>query len=593
MADFRSALDQVRDELFLDRADGRYLDVIGENHGVFRPRAGIDDETWRKVLRLVLMAPKTVQERFEALFEALIGNTVAITYTGDLLRAPPDLRVEVLLDSAAPPASTPFPPAIAVRLTGHGLPADAPAAPGPGTLLIQTTGVQVGTPGSVTPLPAPAPEVVVARATGGQTSAQLRYAPVLPDTVELWINPHTPAVPNPVRLPLSAYGVDPAGRVAFDVLPSPLTFFAADPATGAPVPRPGLPTGAEVLAAYRIDTRTYAGLAAALRLKLPPVYRVEVPAASLGHRWTDLAALDRQMTAVALPVPSPSEDAPARFARLVRRIDLRSWCVHDVGRALGPPDAQPTTPFLDQSTPGPRVFVDLRRRDDLTHPRADLRQASYLHDDFLHPPPVAVPDRPVEEPAGEPWQPPPPPAAWAMPAPQVWEVHPWNRSADRARLRAGDPAFPGPFVYTHDERIQPCGFESTPGDPRTWTPYAEEFTSVLVTNPRTGQAVPVVVRQDRHATNPFSGAPLEATPGSGVLYRDQAVPLRYQPRADRGDHPLVLFSEAFWTDRLAELIDLVRAAGVFVTFERSPARAPSFPPPWFCDGCYTPDHFGR
>ena len=591
MAELESALESVRDELFLDRADGRYLDVIGENYGLFRPRAGIDDETWRRVLRLVLMAPKTVKERFEALFEAGIGDTISITYTGDLLRAPPDLRVEVLLDPGAPATSTPPPPAMAVRLTGQGLPADAPVAAGPGSVTIPATGVQVGTPGSVAAVPAPPPEIVLARATGGQTSAQLGHAPVLPDSVELWIHPRTPAVPGPVRLPPSAYGVDPNGRIAFDVLPAPLTFFAADPTTGAPVPRPGLPAGAEVLATYRIDTRTFAGLGSALRLKLPPVYRVEVPASSLGHRWADLEALDRQM--IALRVPALPEDAPLRFSRLVRRIDLRSWSVYDVGRAPGPPDAQATTPHVDRNTVGPRVFVDLRRRDDLTRPRADLRQASYLHDDFLHPPPRAVPDRLLEEPAGEPWHPPPPPAPGAEPAPQRWEVHPWNRSGDRARLAGGDPAFPGPTLYTHDERLQPCGYERTPGDPRSWTPYAEEFVSVLVRNPRTGQVEPIVTRQDRHAQNPFSGGPLETAPGSGVHYRDQAVPLAYRPHADRSDHPLVLWSDTFWTDRLAELTDLVRAAGVFVTFERSPAPGPSVAPPWFCDACYGPEHFGR
>ncbi len=583
MADrFQGAIDQVRDELFLDRADGRYLDVIGENFGVFRPRAGVDDDTWRQVLRLVLMSPKTTAERLVALLDALLGDLVRIDYVGDAVTAPPDLRVEVLLDPNAPPAS-PQPPAFAVRLTGQGLPADAPAAPGPGSVTIPATGVQVGTPGSPAPVPVPGPEIVVARALGGATTAQLAFAPVVAGSVELWVNPQTPAAPDPVRLDRAHFDVDAGGLITFDVLPAPLTFFAVDPSTGTPIPRPGLPLGAEVLATYRIDTRTFAGLGAALRLKLPPVYRMTLSEVSSAHAWADLEAADQSMEAVLLPGPPATEDPNPRFLTLVTRIDLRSWALYDVGRAQGPPDAQPTTPFLDQQTVGPRVFVDLRRRDDVTHVRADLRQASYLHDDLDHPAPVAVPDHTLLEPAGEPWQLPPVPAI--EPAPQLWAVHPWNRSGDPNRL-ATDPGFPGPYVYTFDVRLAPCGRERVPGDPTTWEPFAEEFANVLAHDPRSGRDLPVVVRQEPGALNPFTGSPLETAPGSGVLYRDLAVPRPYVPHPDRSDHPLVLFADNFWVDRLKSLVDLVRAAGVFVTFERGPDPTPDSAPPWFCEPCY-------
>ncbi len=583
MADrFQGAIDQVRDELFVDRADGRYLDTIGENFGVFRPRAGVDDETWRQVLRLCMMAPKTTEERLLALLDVLLGDTLRIEYAGDPVTAPPDLHVEVLADASAPPRDGVVPPATAVRLTGRGLPADAPAPSGTGTVTITTAGVQVGTAGSVAPNP-PGPEVVVARAVGGQTTAQLAFFPIVPGSVELWVNPHTPAVPAPVRLGPARYQVDLGGQVTFDLLPAPLTCFAIDPATGAPIPRPGLPTGAEVLATYRIDTRTFGGLAAALHLKLPRVYRVTIPPASAAHAWADLDVADRRMAAALLPGPPATEDPNPRFLQLATRIDLRSFAVYDTGRALGPPDAQPTTPFLDQRTLGPRVFVDLLRRQDVTHVRADLRQASYLHDDLAHPAPAAQPDRIVEEPAGEPWDPPPPPSA--APAPQLWAFHPWNRSGDAARL-ATDRAFPGPYVYTFDARLQVCGRERVPGDPASWEAFPEEFATVLALDPRTGQNEPIVARQDPLAINPFTGAALETAPGSGELYRDVARPRPYAPRADRSDHPLVLFADDFWIERLKTLVDLVRAAGVFVTFERGPDPTPGTAPPWFCEPCY-------
>lgn len=558
MADrFQGAIDQVRDELFVDRADGRYLDTIGENFGVFRPRAGVDDETWRQVLRLVMMAPKTTEQRVLALLEALLGDHVGIDFLGDPVTAPPDLRVEVLLDANATPPSGPRPPATAIRLTGQGLPADAPAQ-GTGTVIITAAGAQVGTPGAIAPAPAPGPEVVVARALAGQTSARLGHFPIVTGTVELWVNPRTPAAPDPVRLDPAHFSVGADGQIVFDLLPAPLTCFAVDPSTGAPVARPGLPVGALVLATYRIDTRTYAGLGAALRLKLPQVYRVAIPTASAGHEWTNLAASDRQMAAMLLPGPPATEEASPRFLRLATRIVLRSFDVYDPGRAAGPPDEQPTTPFLDQDAVGPRLFVDLLRRPDVTHVRATPDLASYLHDDLLHP---------------------------APPAPHLWAFHPWNRSADPARL-ATDRAFAGPCVYTFDPRLQVCGRERVPGDASSWEAFAEEFATVLAFNPATGQDEPVVVRQDPFATNPFTGAALETAPGSGELYRDLARPRAYAPRADRSDHPLVLFADAFWIERLKMLVDLVRAAGVFVTFERGPDPVPGAAPPWFCEPCY-------
>ncbi len=586
MADFKSALESLRDELFLDTADGKYLDVIGENLGVFRPQGGIDDETWRRVLRVVLMAPKMVPARLEALLAVLAGGMITIDHAGDALLAPPDLRVEVLLGPMAP--VTTYPPAITVRLSGHGVPADAPPPAGPGRFDIDASGVQVGTRGSVSPAPT-APERVIVHATAGQADAQLAHTPVLPGSVELWVNPRTPAVQTPVLLSPAHYGVGPSGRITFDILPAPLTFFAPDPSTGAPAARPGLPPGALVLATYRIDTRTYAGLLSALRLKLPPVYQVQAPQRGLDRAWTDLEGLDRSMVAVPAPVRVGAEDAPRRFLRLASRITLRSWSLYDAGRALGPPDDQPTTPHPDRTHLGPRVFVDLTRRDDLTHARADLRQASYVHEDFVRPPPGETADLAVEEPSGEPWSPPPVPGA--HPAPRRWLVHPWNASGNPALVGSTDPAFPGPYLYSYDERLWPCGREARPGDPSSWEPFAEEFATVLAANPQSGQSDAIVVRQDRHAMNPLSGAPLETAPGSGVLYRDLAIPRPYTPHPDRSDHPLVLFSEDFWLERLEILVDLVRAAGVFVTFERSPRVVPTGAPPWFCDPCHPTERY--
>lgn len=535
MADegLKGVIQDVRDELFLDGATGKYLDTIGQNHGYERPRAWMGDETWRRVLRLVMMAPKTVQERFERLLDVLVGGWISIVFAGDVLTHPPDLRVEAVLAPPAPPgaAVAPEPPAVEIRLTGAGLPAP---------VSVTAAGAQVGTPGS--PVGA---DVVVERALGGQTEARLRFTPVQPATVELWVNPHTDAAPLPVPLAAPHFTAAPDGTVTFDVLPAPLTFFAVDPMTGAPVPRPGLPAGAEVLAVYQIDTRTYAGLASALRSRLPPDYHVAIDEASEDRLWTDLQALAAGMVAELYP-PAPGDGSAPTFARLVSRIDLRSWSVYDAGVAAGPSDDQPTTPFLDQDTVGPRVFVDLGRRPDVTRQTARLPMASYLLDDF----------------------PPPRP-------------HPGG--------------YPGPYVYTYDDRQQVYGREITPGAPATWEPFATEFGAVVVVNPATGLPETVTVRLDRHATDPFTGGPLAtailpatvASPAQPVapaqLFKDFARARPFSPRPDRSDHPLVLFADELWLERLMLMFDLVRAAGVFVTFERAVATTVTTAPPWFVD----------
>ena len=103
---------------------------------------------------------------------------------------------------------------------------------------------------------------------------------------------------NTVELAPAAFSPGSDGAVTFGVLPAPLTFVPVDPTTGGTIPRPGLAVGARVVASYTIDTHTYAGLLAALRLKLPAAYRVAIPDAALGRPWTELEPADEQMEAV-------------------------------------------------------------------------------------------------------------------------------------------------------------------------------------------------------------------------------------------------------------------------------------------------------
>lgn len=72
----QSDIGEVRDQLTLDRADGKYLNVVAANLGLQRPPFGFSDATWRALVRVIALQYKQVTTKFEAVLEIILGPKV-------------------------------------------------------------------------------------------------------------------------------------------------------------------------------------------------------------------------------------------------------------------------------------------------------------------------------------------------------------------------------------------------------------------------------------------------------------------------------------------------------------------------------------
>lgn len=71
---FRSEIQKVRDQLYVDQAEGKYLSVVGSNRGWHRPWIGYYDDTlWRSIIFNNCGNPKQVLVAFEDFLTAFLG----------------------------------------------------------------------------------------------------------------------------------------------------------------------------------------------------------------------------------------------------------------------------------------------------------------------------------------------------------------------------------------------------------------------------------------------------------------------------------------------------------------------------------------
>lgn len=70
----KSAIREVREQLFLDTADGEYLTALSSNYGVTRPKLGMsDDDLWRAIVRQLALDYKQIITVFHELLTILLG----------------------------------------------------------------------------------------------------------------------------------------------------------------------------------------------------------------------------------------------------------------------------------------------------------------------------------------------------------------------------------------------------------------------------------------------------------------------------------------------------------------------------------------
>ncbi len=74
----QSAIQEVRDQLSLDYADGKYLNIVGSNLGLTRPRIGFTDDSWRAVVKALALHYKQIKTKFEELLAIFFGPRITV-----------------------------------------------------------------------------------------------------------------------------------------------------------------------------------------------------------------------------------------------------------------------------------------------------------------------------------------------------------------------------------------------------------------------------------------------------------------------------------------------------------------------------------
>lgn len=69
----QSAIAEVRDQLFLDTADGNRLNVVSANLGMYRPVFGFTDDVWRALVKKIALQPKTIHKMFRDILDICTG----------------------------------------------------------------------------------------------------------------------------------------------------------------------------------------------------------------------------------------------------------------------------------------------------------------------------------------------------------------------------------------------------------------------------------------------------------------------------------------------------------------------------------------
>lgn len=72
----QSDIAEVRDQMSLDYADGKYLNVVTANLGLQRPPFGFSDAQWRALARVIALQYKQIETKFEAVLSIILGPKV-------------------------------------------------------------------------------------------------------------------------------------------------------------------------------------------------------------------------------------------------------------------------------------------------------------------------------------------------------------------------------------------------------------------------------------------------------------------------------------------------------------------------------------
>lgn len=87
----QSDIAEVRDQLSLDYADDKYLNIVGNNYGLRRADVDIsslnfDDNTWRALVKVIALQYKQILTKFEQILEIILGPKITQvgTFSADI-----------------------------------------------------------------------------------------------------------------------------------------------------------------------------------------------------------------------------------------------------------------------------------------------------------------------------------------------------------------------------------------------------------------------------------------------------------------------------------------------------------------------------
>ena len=92
----QSAINEVKDQLGLDTADGQYLNVVSANLGIIRPILGFSDARWRALVKIIALQHKQIKTKFEDALTVLFGpkHTQVTTLAADALTGDTTILLE-------------------------------------------------------------------------------------------------------------------------------------------------------------------------------------------------------------------------------------------------------------------------------------------------------------------------------------------------------------------------------------------------------------------------------------------------------------------------------------------------------------------
>jgi len=102
----QSAIAEVRDQLSIDYADGKYLNNATANLGLTRPVFGFSDDAWRAITKVLALQFKQVRNKFHDVLSIILGPRITETATLSTAVAVDDRQLVVTDSSRLPQTGT-------------------------------------------------------------------------------------------------------------------------------------------------------------------------------------------------------------------------------------------------------------------------------------------------------------------------------------------------------------------------------------------------------------------------------------------------------------------------------------------------------